>query len=215
MNNKKEKAGKKTVALDPLQQSFLVKYGVALVAFLFIVTGWYVVYFRDAQSQMNRYASQISDWMQKLRTITVSQEALASLETDIEKMKEEITAIERKVYRLEEISSIARQLVSTARAHRLKVVSIVPSYDVLFPVEQPQGEARILVKLPIEIEMIGRFVNAGRFIERIPDLPFALAPNGVEFHSDPTLYPRLRIVLRGYLFLLNEPKVRNKPDLGG
>lgn len=211
--NKKETKEKK-LQLDPLHQSFLVKYGVAFLAFVLIILGWYFVYFRDAQSQMNRYASQISDWMQKLRTITVSQDAIDGLEADIQKMKEEIEAIERKVYHIEEIREIARQLVVTARSYRLKVISIVPSYDVLFPVEQPQGEQKPLVKLPIEIEMTGRFVNAGRFIEKIPELPFALAPNGVEFHSDPNIYPRLRIVLRGYLFLLNEPKSTGKSRIG-
>ena len=169
-----------------------------------------MMFYKPLQARITTYAAQISAWSQKIRMATVSDAAIRGIEQNVQSLEREIDEIEEKIYYLEDMPVIARDLVNYARRHGLSVTAMTPTYDVLFPVKQVEGDSKPLVKLPVEIEMTGRFVNAGRFIEDVGQLPFAFAPDGVQFSADALIYPRIHIKVKGFLFLLNEEKKPGK-----
>ena len=107
-----------------------------------------------------------------------------------------------------DMPGIAKQIIRFASAHRLSVQSMLPNYDVLFPVGSMNKKGQPLVKVPLEIRLTGRYVSLGKFIADTDKLPFVFSPDEVYLEADAKIYPKLRITVKGFLFLLNEEKAR-------
>jgi len=201
-----KKADSQNFSVKGLSRSLLKKYAAAVALIVLLFVSWFVLFYRPTEKRVGDYARQIRVWRQKIRLVSISQDALDKMERSIQNLKEEIARIESKIYYLDDMPLIGKELVAYARRHHLRVEAITPSYDILFPVESVNGKQGPLVKLPVEIDMTGRFVAGGKFIEDIGRLPFAFAPDGVEFVADPAIYPRVHIIMYGFLFLLNKER---------
>ena len=189
-----------------IQQSFLKRYAIMVGIVIILISLWFLFYFLPVQTQIKYYSQDVKEWINKIKLATVKPEDMDRLEKNVDSLATEISKIEKKIYYLDDMPIIAKQLIEYASEHQLQVQTMVPNYTVLFPVENVEAQGKLLVKLPLEIQMIGLFVSAGKFMEDVDHLPFTFAPNEVLMEADAKFYPRIRVTVKGYLFLLNEDK---------
>lgn len=191
-----------------IQQSFYQKIIIGTLLFSGLIVVWFCIYYQPTRAEISGYARNISQWTQKIRMATVSEDAIGKLAQDVDTLNVQIKKIEERIYYLDDMPDIAKQIIRFASAHRLSVQSMLPNYDVLFPVGQMNKKGQPLVKVPLEIRLTGRYISLGKFITDTDKLPFVFSPDEVYLEADAKIYPRLRITVKGFLFLLNEEKAR-------
>lgn len=199
-----KKRTKQSKIQDKIQQNFLKKYLIGAGVLIFLIVFWFFFYFKPMQQQIDKYTRDVNQWMLKIKMASVSKDAILKLERNIDSLKVQIGEIESRIFHLDQMQEVADNLIRYARDHHLRVQTMVPNYDVLFPVED-NGE-NPLVKVPLEMRMTGRFISVGRFLEDVDQLPFIYSPDEVFLEADARIYPRLQVRVKGYLFLLSEEK---------
>jgi len=189
---------------NKIHQSFIKRYATVAGIVITIVVVWFLFLIMPVNKQIKKYTQDVKEWVDRIKLASVQPGDMNRLEKNVDSLSTEIASIEKKIYYLEEMPTIAKKLLDYATDHQLQIHSMVPNYTVLFPVDQVEAQGKPLVKLPIEIQMIGLFISAGKFIEDVDRLPFAFAADEVTMEADAKYYPKIRITVKGYLFLLNE-----------
>ncbi len=189
-----------------IQISFFQKYAIAALVVIAIVAAWLFLYFIPLRQQISQSVNGIDQWGSKINGATQTEEQVEKISNVVAQLKVDIKKIEKKIYNLEDMPIIAKELLRYGNSHKLEITSMTPSYDVLFEVKSLHSEGKPLVKLPISIRMTGRYKNIGKFISGVEKLPFAFAPDGFELIANPVIYPKIEIIVKGFLFLLNEER---------
>ena len=189
-----------------IQSSFFQKYAIAAVVVIAIVTVWLFLYFIPLRRQISLSVNELNQWGSKITASSLTEEQVEKISNIVAQLKVDIKKIEKKIYHLEDMPIIAKELLKYGNSHKLEITSMTPNYDVLFEVKSLHSEGKPLVKLPISIEMTGRYKNIGKFISGVEKLPFAFAPDGFKLTANPVIYPKINITIKGFLFLLNEEK---------
>lgn len=189
-----------------IQSAFFQKYAIAAVVVIAILAVWLFLYFIPLRRQISLSVNEIDQWGSKIKASILTVEQVEKISNIVAQIKVDIKEIEKKIYYLEDMPIIARELLKYGNSHKLEIESMTPNYDVLFEVKSLHSEGKPLVKLPISIQMTGRYKNIGKFISDVENLPFAFAPDGFELTANPVIYPKIDINVKCFLYLLNEEK---------
>jgi Tfp pilus assembly protein PilO len=204
------KSKKKISFQDKIQQGFLKKYALGVGCVLILVILWFVIFYNPIKNDSSNFTQNVNDWMQKIKMASVSKDAIIKLEQNVDTLQVQIAKIEERIYHMDDMQYIADELIKYSGKHQLNVKSMVPNYDVLFPVDEEIGSP--LVKVPLEMKFTGRYFAVGRFLSGVDQLPFIFSPDEIFLEADARIYPQLRITISGYLFLLNEEKTQANID---
>ena len=195
---------------DKIQQGFIKKYALGVGCVLILIVLWFVIFYSPVHNEISDFTQNVTDWMQKIKMASVSKDAITTLEQNVDTLKIQISKIEERIYHMDDMQYIADELIKYSGKHQLDIQSMVPNYDVLFPVDDEIGSP--LVKVPLEMKFTGRFFSVGKFLSDVGQLPFVYSPDEIFLEADARIYPRLRITILGYLFLLNEEKTQANID---
>lgn len=204
------KSKKQSSIQDKIQQKFFKKYGLGIGCVIILLVLWFVLFFKPVQNEISNSTQKVNEWIQKIKMATVSKDAILKLEQNVDTLNVQIAKIEERIYHLDDMQYIADELIKYAKRHQLDVQTMVPNYDVLFPVDEGIGSS--LVKVPLEMKLIGRYFSVGRFLTEVDQLPFIYSPDELFLEADARIYPQLRVTIQGYLFLLNEEKTQANID---
>ncbi len=195
---------------DRIQQSFFKKYLIGISIVLISATMWIMLYFQPIRSSVSKYSLDVQEWKKKIKIASVSQDEITKFEIIVDTLNAEIRSIEKKIYHVEEIDNIAAELIEFTKKYALKVQSMVPDYAILFPLDEKEGKGKLLVKLPLELKLKGRYISIGKFLDNIVKLPFIFSADEVSIDAQVLMHPMLKIAIKGYLFLLNDQKTKIK-----
>lgn len=195
-----------------IQRAFYQKYAIGAIVVIVMFVAWLVVYFLPLQEQITQSEQGIHQWGGKIKAANFSGDTVDRLSQTVDQLKLNIEKIEEKIYYLEDMPLIAKHLLKHGKSYGLEITSMTPNYDVLFEVKSIHSDGKPLIKLPISLQMNGRFKSVGKFISSVGELPFAFAPDGFEFTANPMIYPEVEVTVEGFLFLLNEERKRDVND---
>jgi len=167
---------------------------------------WFVAFYQPYQRKVAISKKQVQQWSRRLSMATVSEVALQQLEVEVDTLENNIVKIEEKIYPLKQMQQIGQQLINYSSNYHLRMLSMVPDYEVLFSLKEMKSGVRPMIKLPVTFVMRGRYKNFGKFAENIHTLPFAFAIDEVRLDADPVIYPELNIQMKGFFYLLTEEK---------
>lgn len=179
---------------------------IGLILWVAIVVLWVMVFHQPQRGRVSILEKQVQKIGERIRIAIVPETALQRLETEVDTLKNDIDKIEKKIYPLKQMQHIGRELIRYARGYHLRMISITPNYEVLFPLQEVKPQGQPMIKLPVTFLMRGRYKNFGKFADNIHTLPFAFAIDEIRLEADPVIYPDLNIQMKGFLYLLTEEK---------
>ena len=197
-----KKKSKKEKIKKPVTSS--TKIGIAFIALVIIVGAWIFFYYHPTSLTVQTLNRRVKKWAMMIRAASVSQNKIDQLGKEVDNLNENVDQIERKIYPISQMPFIGKKIIRLGKQHKLTVLAMTPSYEVLFPVKGVSLSQKPMVKLPVTFLMRGRYINLGHFLEDIPKLPFAFAVDEVHLETVPSIYPNINIQLKGYFFLLTE-----------
>ncbi len=171
---------------------------------LAVIVFWVIFYYQPTLKRIHLVGNQVRRWSSIMRMSAIPEQKVKSLQSEVTQLESDITSIEKKIYPIEEMPRIGRRIIQLGRRHDLVMITMTPSYEVLFPVNSLSTPKKPMVKLPVTFVIRGRFFNIGRFLEDLPKLPFAFAVDEVSMETAPDVYPNVNIQLKGYFFLLTK-----------
>ncbi|GBD94593.1 hypothetical protein BMS3Abin05_02204 [bacterium BMS3Abin05] len=199
----------KTQKKSKLSPGSPVKISIGFLVLIVAIAVWVIFYYRPISRTVNRLNRDLHKSNMMIRASYIPEDRILQLEQQVAQLNANVEKIEKKIYPISKMPSIGKAIIRLGRRHRLKVLAMTPSYDVLFPVEGVSTKEKPMVKLPVTFVMRGRYFNLGRFLDDIPQLPFAFAVDEVHIEADPSIYPNINIQLKGYFFLLTEDAHKN------
>jgi len=164
---------------------------------------WFFGLYRPLEIKRAKIEAQIRNLMQKLQGATVSEKDLKSLEARRDQLRLEVADIEKRVWPKTLLPRIAEKIEERGRSYGLRFISITPSYEDLLRLGEVEadGKKSPLIKLPVQFEMEGDYKSFGRFVDQVAQFPFVFTVGDFRLSRDPESYPRLKISMKGYLFL--------------
>ena len=177
-------------------QQRYIAYSAGLVVLIMV---WYLGFYDDQKgkiAQMRAETIKINNDIKRAASssgrIKVLQDDIEVIKKDVEKMKEKIPSKDRLLYVTKTIERIAKQ-------YGLKLLKISPEKNILFSEEDPGSS---IIKIPINIWVVGRYFNLGKFIESFDNFPFLLKAGSITISGDDDNYPELDIFfeVNAYLY---------------
>ncbi|MFQ6614502.1 MAG: type 4a pilus biogenesis protein PilO [Fidelibacterota bacterium] len=142
---------------------------VLALGFLALIAGVVAWYFFMYQAQVNKIKSvqaEISKLNRQLNRSNVSINSLPDLKNSVSSMVEEFDSLSIKLPTKDQVSTMVSEIVKAALTEDLTIDKITPAIQAML--ESPD----YFVKVPIEIEINGSYLNFGRFMEALYQLPF-------------------------------------------
>lgn len=193
-------------------KSFIRNYAMAVAVLLTVTSVWLIFFYLPMQRRLGQTSNSLDAWNSKLREASLSEEMVDELTEKVEQLKKEVEQIESRLFYLEDMPVIARNLVKYAQSHNLRTLAMTPNYEVLTELDESGSPGKPLVKLPIELKLVGRFKSVGDFIQNVDGLSFIFAPDGFRLNANPRIYPDVDATVTGFLFLLKEKRPKETPD---
>ncbi|NOZ75905.1 MAG: type 4a pilus biogenesis protein PilO [FCB group bacterium] len=139
------------------------------LGFLAVIASIVAWYFFMYQAQVNKIytiQTEISQLNGQLSRSNVSINSLPSLKASVSSMVEEFDSLSMKLPTKDQVSTMVNDIVEAALTRDLTIDKISPAIQAML--ESPN----YFVKVPIEIEINGSYLNFGMFIESLYQLPF-------------------------------------------
>lgn len=176
------------------QQKYIL-YGLGLVVLIFL---WYVSFYKIQNRKIGEMKIEITKINSDLSKAQSASEGIKTLQDDIEKIKNDIENMKEKIPSKDRLLYISQFIQSKGEQYGLKIEKISPQKEILFSEQTPSSS---IIKIPINIWMIGKYFELGKFIESFNDFPFLLKAGSVTISGDDDNYPELQIYLIIYVYL--------------
>jgi hypothetical protein len=106
-----------------------------------------------------------------------------------------------RIYPEEDFLKLGDTLEKVCKSYDLKLTSIIPDFKGLSQLIEGKTD---ISELPITIELTGRFLDLGSFIDDLDHLPFIIKLNEVNLEKQVENQYNLKITLQGVIFLRKE-----------
>lgn len=123
--------------------------------------------------------------------------------TEIPMLREEVRDLRSRFVTWETLGPVAMELARWARKAGFELVRIIPPIHGVDEGASIFTQAGIsIVELPIVIEMEGRFLSYGQFLESLDGFPYHILPGSVSIRSSGRGKPRLSIAAEFFVYMI-------------
>jgi Tfp pilus assembly protein PilO len=171
-----------------------------------IVLLWYFVLYRP-QSQTSKEARvQVDRLGKEIQAITATEQKLEMLRRRLAIVDSSIERLESKVYPKQRLPEILQEMEIRGRQFDLRFKSIFPDYAIMFTEDSSEVSPAGLMRVPVHFIIEGGYISLGRYLETLPEMPWAVTVGGLDVRLWRDSYPRLMIDLLGYIYVYDETK---------
>ncbi len=170
--------------------------GIAVI--VLIIVGWFFLYYSPQQAAITRMERETEDILRRINVASSSSSQINELKDEIARLTEDLREKQSKIIPKDSLLFMENELRKLAQENKLEIVSIVPEHEALF-----QSDTSLIIRLPITMELKGKFFDFGNFLENMRELPFMIQESEVAMRTDDDLYPVLMIVLKSYGYVSN------------
>lgn len=179
------------------------KKNLIIMAGVIVAVGaaWYGLIINPQQVRIETLSADISRLVRMIESATVEQKQITVLEKSVTQLNDSLTALEARLFERAKVPAILQRIVENGGRARLDFSGIYPKYgDLLISARNSDSP---LLQLPVEMVFTGAFKNIGVFVEGLQHQDYLLSIERIEMAVSPEIYPDIRVVVRGTLFLRN------------
>jgi len=174
---------------------------IVVVVLLLTTFAWFFLLYQPKSLKLESLKAETEDMLLKLRSFRVSSEQIATLESQVESLKKEITAKTGKVVPKERLPEIVESIRQQGRRHGLQFEQLIPDYQALIPIQDETAEVTEVMKLTLHIQLQGYYKSFGRFVASLQELPYLISVGDVALAYSDELHPKLMITMDAILYL--------------
>ncbi|NQU26789.1 MAG: type 4a pilus biogenesis protein PilO [Candidatus Marinimicrobia bacterium] len=169
---------------------------IAFVLVIILAGAWFVMIYAPQKQKVANLDSEIGKLKRQIRTSGNTVTSLPRLQKRIETMNVEFDSLAVLIPTKDSIAIITDEIVSLCLKNNLKMDHIQPSLDALLVSND------YFVKVPIEIQVMGSFLDIGHFVDDLIVLPFNYYQTdfNIERNADEL---ELTIGIESYIYVIN------------
>jgi len=177
--------------------------GLAGGVMLLAVIGWYFLLYQPVSSATEAIKLQFASKEDSLKADQNYKINTARLLLQIKDLDAQIGAWDSRFPARTEIVSLAKEILHFGEAHNLDLIEMRPSLFELYALEKAGAHVsgRYTMQLPISCHFQGRYLDLGKMLEDVANLPFNATVADVSLTPIPKRYPELDIQLRLFLYV--------------
>ncbi len=181
-------------------RNHLIMAGIILVA---VVVGWFTLLYNPISTDIKALNAAIASEQDSLTAVERYKTQDKALRQRIEILKLEAVDWDNSFPPRKQLVSLAKQLISYFASYGIELVEMQPSLFELYALEQAGNivAGKYVSKQLLNMTLRGRYLNLGRMLERIDQLPFKVTVTDVSMNSLPNERPELEIGLDMFLYV--------------
>ncbi len=177
--------------------------GLAGGVLLLAIVGWYFMLYEPVVSETADFKAQMSSKEDSLKAEQNYKINTARLELQIKDINNQIAKWDTRFPARTDIVSLAKEILHFGEQHNLELIEMRPSLFELYALEKAGAHVsgRYTMQLPISCHFQGRYLDLGKMLEDVANLPFNATVADVGLSPIPKRYPELDIKLRIFLYV--------------
>jgi Tfp pilus assembly protein PilO len=177
----------------------LVAVGMLLAA----VGVWYITLYQPVQAKAAKLGDEIRSQQDSVVAAERYKAQELALRMQVEKIQAELDTWDSKFPPRDSIVAVAKTLISFAEENNLDLVGLEPSLFELYALERAGAPVagKFVMQLPLKFRLEGRYLDLGRMLEEVENLPFHLTIADVAVAMLPDRTPDVEIGLDVYLYI--------------
>jgi len=181
------------------KEEILLAGGVMLAA----IVGWYFLLYSPVVAKTALIQAQLSSQEDSLKADQNYKINSARLQLQINELNTQIATWDARFPARTEIVSLAKEILHFGESHNLELIEMRPSLFELYALEKAGAHVsgRYTMQLPISCHFQGRYLDLGKMLEDVSNLPFNATVADVALTPIPKRYPELDIKLRLFLYV--------------
>ncbi|MCF7810825.1 type 4a pilus biogenesis protein PilO [bacterium] len=178
----------------------LVLKGFVLVV---VVIGWFVLLFNPISSDIRSLNAAIKSEEDSLIAVEKYKTQEEALQRKIKDLNIRVEEWDKSFPHRKELVSLAKELISYFASYGIELIDMRPSLFELYALEHAGNTVagQFVSKQLLNMTLRGRYLNLGRMLERIDQLPFKVTVTDVAMNSVPNERPELEIRLDMFLYV--------------
>jgi Tfp pilus assembly protein PilO len=181
------------------KQEFLA----AGIILLLAVAAWYALLYSPVQAKTARLYEAIKSDRDSVKAVENYNAQEAAFRSRGDLIRSQTLNWDSRFPPRDSIVALARTLIDFAAQNNLLLLELQPSLFELYALEREgtQVSGRFVMQLPLKFKMQGRYLDLGKLLESIEELPFNLTVADVAVAPIPEHAPELDISLDVYLYI--------------
>ncbi len=177
-----------------LTKNLAIVFGVILV----VILGWYFLVFNAQMNGITKAKDQITEMQASLERSRAGIGDVSAVNTKTAALRQKMQDLKSKILKKQQVPEIISQIVTRGKQNGITFVSIEPATDKLF---QAASVNSGYFQLPITMDVVADYLDFGRFIEQMNQLPFYFSIEQMTMNYSKDLFPKLNINVKSQVVL--------------
>ncbi len=175
----------------------------SVLLLVFAGIGWYLLLYHPVIAQTKRLHVEIETLDDSLAAANNYRAQEAAFRVKVKRLEKEIEEWDSRFPHRNTIVAVSKQIIEFAESFGLRLQRVEPSLFDLYALEEAgiQVSGSFVMQMPLKFYFLGRYISAGKMMEKLKELPFNLSVYDVEFVAEQENYPELKIVLSMNLYV--------------
>lgn len=176
---------------------------VSSVALLLAIMGWYFGLYQPVSAQTAELNGEIKGLQDSIRAIDKYRTQEKALRFSIAKLEEDISLWDQRFPPRSQIVALTTQIITFMENFDLSLIEVQPSLFDLYALERAGAHVAgsYVMQLPLTFKLHGRYLNMGKMLENLDELPFNLTIAEIEIDALKDKYPQVETRLRLFLYV--------------
>jgi len=161
---------------------------------------WSLLVDGPLDKELKKIDAQLEESTQKVQSARHAKSNLNRMRSRYQAEKLNLARQQDRFINKDDLSTVASELKTFAGGFNLKLMDFAPVLDTYF---SDMNTGRIIT-LPINVALHGNYINAGKFVESWPKLPFYLIADEIEIKRVEENQNLLRADIKAKLYAWNE-----------
>lgn len=173
------------------------------VVLLIATIAWFLLLYQPVKTRSDMLSMDMHNLDDSLKAIEEYKTQDQLLRVRIDQLNEEIDKWDDRFPPRSTIVSLTKQIIDFAQSFGLQLIAVEPSLFDMYALEKAgvQVSGTFIMQMPIKFHFRGRFLNTGKMLEMMEELPFNISLSEVEIVSIPDLYPLVESRISLYLYI--------------
>lgn len=178
------------------------------ILMIILIVIWIFTYYMPIQEQNKQLFERMTLLNGKVQQ-EVPEVKVSMMQIMVDSLKVKLNSNTQRLYPESELLNLGKLIESTCQKYDLKLVALSPDYKTLAVIASENTE---ISKMPLKIEVEGRFMQMAKMLDDLPNFPFVYQLEGFNILKESSSSIQLKIELNG-MFLLKKDNKTNQSKL--
>ena len=155
-----------------------IVFYIIISVLILVIGGWAYFFYFPYVSVINAEKEKISKIKDQIKRSTKVGMDLDEIKNRLYNIKDELERYERKIITQSDLDNVAQMLSREMQRYNIKVLNISPLISHFLKLNKKTEVS----KLPIEVNVESKYLNFGRFLDNIYNLPIYIYPEAISIN---------------------------------